>query len=76
MAGSFGGVRHLQLPTQGAIRLDDCKRQQDDRWCRHERPFSHHSRLARPHREMLTQNATSPSKSIVATGYMMDRVKP
>ena len=37
---------------QGAIRLDDCERQQDDRRCRYGRPFSHHSHLARPHREV------------------------
>src|SRR5262249_44785557 len=61
---------------QGAIRLDDCKRQQTIVGADMDGHF--HITLVSSDRieKCYTQNATSPSKSIVATCYMMDRVKP
>ena len=49
----LGPLVILGRQHQGALRVDDGERQQDDRRCRHGRLFSHHPRLARPHGEVL-----------------------
>ena len=58
----LGPLVILSRRHQGAIRLDNCERQQDDPRCRHGRLFSHHSHLARPHGEVLHPERHKPKQ--------------